>query len=56
MVEHWTVAPVVAGSIPVIHPNPSTLAWDVLRLLPERAPQTRGRSCAVAERVFLGGG
>ena len=21
MVEHWTVAPVVAGSIPVIHPN-----------------------------------
>jgi hypothetical protein len=28
MVEHWTVAPVVAGSSPVIHPKPSSESTD----------------------------
>jgi hypothetical protein len=30
MVEHWTVAPVVAGSSPVIHPKPSSESTDAL--------------------------
>jgi hypothetical protein len=38
MVEHWTVAPVVAGSIPVIHPKS---AYSV-NVNPTRTPRLSG--------------
>ena len=48
MVEHWTVAPVVAGSIPVIHPKPNPRDPSCERVSPEVGGEMNAKRFLVA--------